>query len=46
MKNLKTTCHHENKSSYPGTGIPESIGCNNIENFSIGIELELQGIAL
>ena len=45
MKNLKATCHHLNKKSHSGEVISESIGCNIIENLSIGIELELQGIA-
>ena len=37
--NLTSTCQHLNKC-------PESVGCNVIENISIGVELELQGIAL
>jgi hypothetical protein len=46
MKNLRATCHHKNKSSQTGTGIPENIDCNIIKKFSIGTKLELQGIAL
>ena len=39
MMNLTSTCQHLTK-------YPESVGCNVIENISIGVELELQGIAL
>ena len=41
MKNPRATCHHLDKSSYPGTGIPQRNGCNIFENFSILVELEL-----
>jgi hypothetical protein len=43
---LKNICHQKNELSLLGTGIPGSIGCKIIKNFSIGVELELQGIAL
>ena len=46
MKNPRATCHHLDKSSYPGTGIPGRNSRNIFENFSIVVELELQGIAL
>ena len=40
MKNLKATCHDILNR------FPQSIGCTFIKNFSFGVELELQGIAL